>query len=62
MPADFDPEQHGLQQLRTDSYAVDLRVTFKASRPAADDYLGLRDAAAVRDSTASAQTASGDSG
>jgi anthranilate 1,2-dioxygenase large subunit len=40
MPADFDPAQHGLQQLRTDSYAGLIFATFSDRAPSLHDYLG----------------------
>ncbi|HVN90926.1 MAG TPA: Rieske 2Fe-2S domain-containing protein [Candidatus Binataceae bacterium] len=40
MPADFDLAQHGLQQLRVDSYRGAIFVTFSDQAPSLYDYLG----------------------
>ena len=40
MPADFDPKEHGLQQLRADSYRGLIFATFSDSVPSLYDYLG----------------------
>jgi anthranilate 1,2-dioxygenase large subunit len=40
MPADFDPKQHSLQQLRTESYGGLIFATFSDQAPPLYDYLG----------------------
>jgi anthranilate 1,2-dioxygenase large subunit len=40
MPADFDPKDHGLEQLRADSYRGLIFATFSGRAPSLDDYLG----------------------
>ena len=40
MPADFDPKDHGLQQLRTDSYRGLIFATFSDCVASLYDYLG----------------------
>jgi len=40
MPADFDPKQHPLRQLRVDSYKGLLFATFSDETPPLPDYLG----------------------
>jgi anthranilate 1,2-dioxygenase large subunit len=40
MPADFDLKEHGLQQLRADSYANLIFATFSEQAPSLFDYLG----------------------
>ena len=40
MPADFDPKEHGLQQLRVDSYRGLIFATFNDLAPLLNDYLG----------------------
>lgn len=40
MPADFDPTNHGLEQLRVDSYRGAIFATFSTSAPSLYDYLG----------------------
>ena len=40
MPADFDPKEHGLQQLRVESYRGLVFATFSAQTPPLDAYLG----------------------
>jgi anthranilate 1,2-dioxygenase large subunit len=40
MPADFDPKEHGLQQLRVDSYRDLIFATFSDLAPMLNDYLG----------------------
>jgi anthranilate 1,2-dioxygenase large subunit len=42
MPADFDPKNHGLQQLRADSYRGLIFATFSERTPSLYDYLGPR--------------------
>jgi anthranilate 1,2-dioxygenase large subunit len=40
MPADFDPKEHGLQQLRADSYRGLIFATFSDRAPSLYDYIG----------------------
>jgi anthranilate 1,2-dioxygenase large subunit len=40
MPADFDPREHGLEQLRVESYRGLIFATFSDRTPSLDDYLG----------------------
>jgi anthranilate 1,2-dioxygenase large subunit len=40
MPADFDPEDHGLQKLRVESYRGLIFATFSERTPSLYDYLG----------------------
>jgi anthranilate 1,2-dioxygenase large subunit len=40
MPADFDPNNHGLQQLRVDTYGGLVFATFSDCAPSLYDYLG----------------------
>lgn len=40
MPADFDPNNHGLQQLRVDTYGGLVFATFSDRAPSLYDYLG----------------------
>lgn len=40
MPADFGPTNHGLEQLRVDSYSGAIFGTFSSSAPSLYDYLG----------------------
>jgi anthranilate 1,2-dioxygenase large subunit len=40
MPADFKPADHGLKQLRVDSYKGIVFATFSAEAPSLPDYLG----------------------
>jgi anthranilate 1,2-dioxygenase large subunit len=40
MPADFEPKDHGLEQLRVDSYRGLVFATFSDAAPPLDDYIG----------------------
>ena len=40
MPADFDPKEHGLDQLRVESYRGLIFATFSDRSPSLADYLG----------------------
>jgi anthranilate 1,2-dioxygenase large subunit len=40
MPADFDPKEHGLEQLRVESYRGLIFATFSDRAPSLADYLG----------------------
>jgi anthranilate 1,2-dioxygenase large subunit len=40
MPADFDPKEHGLEQLRVDGYRGLIFATFSDRSPSLADYLG----------------------
>jgi len=42
MPGDFDPKEHGLQQLRVESYRGLVFATFSARAPSLYDYIGPR--------------------
>ena len=40
MPVDFDPKEHGLEQLRVESYRGLIFATFSNRTPSLEDYLG----------------------
>ena len=42
MPADFDPKEHGLDQLRVESYRGLIFATFSDRSPSLADYLGVQ--------------------
>jgi anthranilate 1,2-dioxygenase large subunit len=42
MPADFDPKEHGLEQLRVESYRGIIFATFSDRAPSLTDYLGVQ--------------------